>query len=265
MGGQLRELLEHVLEGEPPIGDEVDAVFRDADRLRRRRFRTLLGAGLATVVLVAATGYLLTDVLLPRSATLPVATGAPPAAPVTSAAVPGEAPAPAPSATVDPAREVLEPLLEGRNLRVDADAVERGEGWRRYPIIAADGSPRGSVKVAVYDVPDELCFPVRADPAACARPDRADGFASVRYDDVSDENRQVRQTIARRLADGRTVNVLAAGERDAGAQRGKPPLTGAQAEEMATADRLYAAFGPRERCNDSDTCPDFRVEVPVGD
>ena len=268
MSVQLRELLEHVLEGEPAVGDEVDAVFREADRLRRRRTRRVLAAGLGAAALVTAAGYLLTTTLLPRSAT-PAPTGLPAPAPAVSAAPSaapsavrsGGTPSPKPSAGGDAVRAVVEPLVKGRSLRLAA--TERGDGWRRWAVTTPDGRSRGTVKIAVYDRPDGLCFPVRADPDACARADRKAGFAFVRYDDVSDADRQVRQTIARRLSDGRTVTVLAAGERDAGAEKGKPALTGAQVEQVATDERVFAAFGPDERCDGAGSCPEFRVEVPV--
>jgi hypothetical protein len=71
---QLGDLFEHVLAGEPALGDEVNAVFRDAERLRRRRTRLLLAAGAATAGAIVLAGYLLTTTLLPaRDAPPPVA------------------------------------------------------------------------------------------------------------------------------------------------------------------------------------------------
>ncbi|MEU8817904.1 hypothetical protein [Actinoplanes sp. NPDC048796] len=244
--GPLRELLEHVLEGEPSVGDEVDAVFRRADRLRRRRTQLLLGSGLLGAVAIVAAGYLLTTTLLP---------GAPSAvAPVVS--VPATVrPAPAVSEASDGVREMVEPLIVGRGLGIKS--VERGDGWRRYHVVEGD-EPRGAIDVAVYHEPDGYCFPVKADKKACARVDKAGDLEFVRYDDVSDEDWQVRQTIARRPADGRTIAVMATGKRDVGAARGKPGLTGAQVEQVATDDRVFDAFGA-ETCRKG--CPSFRTPV----
>ncbi|MEV4350667.1 hypothetical protein AB0J83_39925 [Actinoplanes sp. NPDC049596] len=246
--GPLRELLEHVLEGEPSVGEEVDAVFRRADRLRRRRTQLLLGSGLLGAAAIVAAGYLLTTTLLPGRPAVTVT-------PVVS--IPASvAPAPAVTVTSDAVRDLVEPLIEGRGL--DVKSVERGDGWRRYHVVDGD-QPRGAVDVAVYDKSDDYCFPVKADKKACARVDQAGGLEFVRYDDVADENWQVRQTIARRASDGRTVAVMATGKRDVGAEKGKPALTGAQVEQVATDDRVFDAFGP-ETCEQG--CPPFRT--PVG-
>ncbi|MBM2623010.1 hypothetical protein JIG36_46670 [Actinoplanes sp. LDG1-06] len=260
MSAPLSQLLEHVLEGEPPLGDEAEAVMRRADTLRRRRTQGILALGAVTAVVIVALGYVLTSTLLaPRPATVkavPTTAGivaaTPP--PIASQATP----APRPTAA-DSVLDVIEPLIEDRQLRVVAGSAERGGGWRRYEIADSDGRPRGTVEVAVFDVRKKWCFPVEADSDKCARPDRADGLEFVRYDDVSDPDRQVRQTIAQRLDDDRTVAVMAAGERDAGAQRGKPGLTGAQVEQVATDERIFDAFGKRENCEDG--CPDFPTPV----
>ncbi|MDY7086382.1 MAG: hypothetical protein SYR96_14880 [Actinomycetota bacterium] len=252
MSAPLSRLLEHVLEGEPPIGDEVDAVFRQADRLRRRRTRAVLALGAATAGLIAVLGYVLTSTLL-----------APPPAPIeqpSQAPVLTAEPSPAPA---DRVRDVIEPLVEGRELRVRPGQPERGDGWRRYEITDSDGRSRGVVQVAAFDVRKKWCFPVAADPGECARPDRAGGLEFVRYDDVDDPDRQVRQTIARRLDDGRTVAVMAAGKQDAGAERGRPALTGAQVEQVATDERVFEAFGPGEDCDKG--CPDFETPVEKQD
>ena len=74
------------------------------------------------------------------------------------------------------------------------------------------------------------------------------------------------QTIARRLSDGRTVAVMATGERGTDdATRGKPPLTGAQVQRIATDPDLLPAFTPAESCTPpTDTaCPVFRVPLPT--
>ena len=139
--------------------------------------------------------------------------------------------------------------------RTKADC--KGDGWRRYHVVDGD-QPRGAVDVAVYDRPEDYCFPVKADKKACARADEAAGLEFVRYDDVSDADWQVRQTIARRLSDGRTVAVMATGKRDVGAERGKPALTGAQVELVATDERVLDAFGG-EACGNG--CPPFRTPI----
>src|SRR4029453_14640242 len=43
-----------VFGGEPPLGDGVDAVYRRAEVIRRRRLRAVVGAGVAAVVAIAA-------------------------------------------------------------------------------------------------------------------------------------------------------------------------------------------------------------------
>ncbi|GAB2592030.1 hypothetical protein Aab01nite_38190 [Paractinoplanes abujensis] len=259
MSAPLSQLLEHVLEGEPPAGDEVDAVFRRADRLRRRRTQGILGAGAVTAAIIVALGYVLTSTLLaPRPATIKAVPATPGLGAVSPPLVPSQAPVPGPSAP-DGVLEVIEPLVEGRELRVVPGSAERGDGWRRYEVAEPDGRSRGTVEVAVFDVRKKWCFPVAADPDECARPDRAAGLEFVRYDDVSDADRQVRQTIAHRLDDGRTVAVMALGKRDAGAQRGKPGLTGAQVEQVATDERVFDAFGRKEDCGKG--CPDFNTPV----
>ncbi|MBL7256312.1 hypothetical protein [Paractinoplanes lichenicola] len=259
MSAPLSQLLEHVLEGEPPVGDEVDAVLRRADKLRRRRTQGILGLGAVTAGIIVALGYVLTSTLLaPRPATLEAVPTTAGIVAVTPPPLLSRAPATAPAAS-DAVLEVIEPLVEGRELRIVAGSAERGNGWRRYEIADVDGRSRGTVEVAVFDVRKKWCFPVAADPDECARPDRAAGLEFVRYDDVSDADRQVRQTIARRLGDGRTVAVMAAGERDAGAQRGKPGLTGAQVEQVATDERVFDAFGRKEACGKG--CPDFSTPV----
>ncbi|XVV14339.1 hypothetical protein ACQP2X_08340 [Actinoplanes sp. CA-131856] len=245
--GPLRELLEHVLEGEPSVGEEVDAVFRRADRLRRRRTQLLLGSGLLAAAGVVAAGYLITTTLLP---------GAPTAVAPAVSAPATVRPAPAVSEASDGVREMVEPLIAGRGLGIKS--VERGDGWRRYHVVDGD-EPRGAIDVAVYDKPDDYCFPVKADKKACARVDKAGGLEFVRYDDDSDADWQVRQTIARRPGDGRTMAVMATGKRDVGAERGKPGLTGAQVEQVATDERVFDAFGA-ETCEKG--CPPFRT--PVG-
>lgn len=253
MSAPLSRLLENVLEGEPPIGDEVDAVFRRADRLRRRRTQVVLALGATSAGIVAVLGYVLTSTLLAPAAPSKVA-----APNKVASRAPSEAPAPA-TASADRVLAVIEPLVEGRDMRVVPGQPGRGDGWRQYEITDADGRSRGTVRVAVFDVRGNWCFPVAAEPGECARPDRAGGLEFVRYDDVDDPDRQVRQTIARRLDDGRTVAVMAAGERDAGAQRGRPALTGAQVEQVATDERVFEAFARGEDCDKG--CPDFSTPV----
>ncbi|WP_127504124.1 hypothetical protein [Actinoplanes solisilvae] len=255
MSTPLNRLLEHVLEGEPPLGDEVDAVFRRADRLRRRRGHLVLAAGVATAGLIVSLGYVLTTTLLPSPPAGPVATAAPGAevVAVTPPPTPSMRPLPTPS-RADSVLAVIEPLVEGRGLTVVPGSAERGDGWRRYGIAGSDGRARGSIEVGIFDVRKKWCFPVAADPDACARADSTEGVESVRYDDVSDPDRQVRQTIARRLDDNRVVAVMASGT-----ARRKPALTGAQVEQVATDERIFDAFRKPENCNDG--CPEFGTPV----
>jgi hypothetical protein len=258
MSARLGDLLQHVVDGEPALGDEVDDVFRRAGRLRRRRTRSLVAGAVAAVVGVAAAGYLLTTTLLPDppAAAPPVARSAAPAVWVP------------PSAMADRVLSVLAPMIDKKRMHIFPRPPERGEGWRQYSVLDSDGRPHGTVEVAVYDVPAKLCFPVLADPGSCARAEKADGGVEFRrYDDEEDLDWQVHQTIARRVADGRTVVVMVTGERGTDdAARGRPALTGAQVERAATDERMFAAFDADEACGGSGSgdCPVFRVPVPVG-
>jgi hypothetical protein len=256
MSVQLNRLLEHVLDGEPELGDEIDAVFRRADRLRRHRTRALIAAGVAIAAVIVATGYALTTTLMPG--TTPDA--AAPAAARSSAV-------PLPSTVADPVLALIAPIVDGRKMHIYPRPPERGSGWRQYSIVDQDGSPRGTVEVAVYSVAEDLCFPVLAAPRKCARTEWAPaGIEYVRYDDDHDLAWQVHQTNARRITDGRTVAVMATGERGTdNASRGKPGLTGAQIEQIATDRRLFNAFGPSEQCSgpSSGACPAFKVPVPL--
>ncbi|WP_250036202.1 hypothetical protein [Paractinoplanes maris] len=259
MSAPLNRLLEHVLEGEPPLGDEVDEVFRRAARLRRRRTQAVLLAGAGTAGLIVVLGYALTATLLSSPpATISPGT-ADPGDVVAATAPPMPSGVPAPAPVTDGVRTVVEPLLEGRRLRIVPASARRGDGWRQYRIADAQGRSRGTVRVAVFDVRKKWCFPVAADPEACARPDRTGGLEFVRYDDVSDPDRQVRQTVTRRNGEDQVLAVLAAGEVDAGAQRGRPALTGAQVEQVATDERVLDAFDAGEDCDDG--CPDFPTPV----
>ena len=256
MTAELGDLFEHVLAGEPALGDEVDVVFRDADGLRRRRTRLLLAAGAATAGAIVLAGYLVTTTLLP-------ARGAPPAAAPTRGA------SPMPSAVSDPVLRVIAPIVDGGRLRILPRQPGRGFGWRQYSVLDHDGRPRGVVEVAVYAVPERMCFPVPGAGSGCARAENAaDGVEYVRYDGGGDADWQENETIARRTADGRTVAVLAAGERGTGdVAAGRPALTGEQVRQIAADIRLISAFGPRERCNGpaAGACPVFKVPVPAQD
>jgi hypothetical protein len=242
---QLNRLLEHVLDGEPELGDEIDAVFRRADRMRRRRARMLVAAGVAGTAVIVATGYALTSTLMPHTGT-----GAPVAA--RSSAAPS-------STGADPVLALISPIVEGRKMHIYQRPPERGSGWRQYSVVDQDGKPRGTVELAVYSVAEDLCFPVPAAPAKCARTKWAPaGIEYVRYDDDHDPDWQVHQTIARRISDGRTVAVMATGERGTdNASRGKPGL--------ATDRRLFNAFNAGEQCSgpSSGACPAFKVPVPL--
>ncbi|WP_433302245.1 hypothetical protein ACQP2F_08495 [Actinoplanes sp. CA-030573] len=253
---QLTSLLEHVLDGEPEAGDAVDEIFRRADRLRRRRTRALLAAGLAAVVVIVVAGWLLTTTLMPAAGPDVKTT------PATAGAVT------APPAVADRVLALLAPVAAEKKMDLAPRPPERGDGWRQYSVTDRDGKPRGTLEVAVYAVRDDLCFPVTAAPGSCAKTEWAPaGIEYVRYDDDQDPGWQVHETIARRISDGRTVVVMATGERDAGRPSdGKPGLTGAQVEKVATDKRLFDAFGPDEKCPGpaADACPVFKVPVPAG-
>ncbi|MET0423559.1 MAG: hypothetical protein ABW046_06785 [Actinoplanes sp.] len=256
MSVHLNELLEHVLEGEPALSDEVDEIFRRAGKLRRRRTRILLGSGIVVSAVIALAGYLLTTALLPGAKT-------PTARP--SAAAPSVSVAPAvvvPSAVTDGVLATIAPLVDSKQLQIVPRRPDRGDGWRQYTVLDRGGASRGTVEVAIFDAPDKMCFPVRADPVACAHTEQAaGGIEYVRYDDDRDLDWQVHQTVARRPSDGRAVVVMATGERGTGdAVLGKPALTGAEVEKVATGAALFAAFGSDERCTAN--CPAFKV--PVG-
>lgn len=246
----LNDLLERVFAAEPPPGDAVDAVFRHAEALRRRRLRGLIAAGVVAVLLVAGLGYGLTTVLLPGT--------------VRRAVTPTVTPVGTP---VDPALLAVRAAVD-RNLRVVPREPARGPGWRRFTVLSRDsGRPRGIVEVSVYSAPAGLCFPVLSDRAACARPDRLGADVEyVRYTADRDPNWQVNQAITRRLTNGRVITVLATGERGTGdAEAGRPPLSAVQTVTLAADGRLIGAFGADETCNGRDsTCPLLTVPVPTG-
>jgi hypothetical protein len=128
-------------------------------------------------------------------------------------------------------------------------------------VVDESGKPRGVVQVAVYAAAKDLCFPVLADRGACARPEHAaDGVEYLRYDDDQDTGWRVRQTIAHRRSDGRTIAAMAVGEHGTA----KPPLSGAQIQKLATDPALMSAFAPVETCTgpSAAACPTFRVTVP---
>ena len=255
MTAPLGEMLEHVLAGEPAIADEVDTVFRQADALRRRRTRTLLAAGAAIAGTIVLAGYLLTTTLLP-------ARGAPPSGPAASR----PSAVPVPSAIADPMLAVLAPVVDAGRLRIVPRPPQRGYGWRQYSVLTPDGKPRGTVEVAVYARPDGLCFPRHDGRDGCAPVEHAaGGIDYVRYGGDTDPDWQVNQTIARHKAGGRTVALMATGERDvADPADGRPALSGSQIVRLATGPGLLAAFGAGERCDGppADACPVFKVPVP---
>ncbi|MCU7729878.1 hypothetical protein ODJ79_39700 [Actinoplanes sp. KI2] len=266
----LGRLLEQALDGEPAPRDEIDEVFRRADKLRRRRLQAAVGAGVAVIAVIAAAGYALTTTLLPpgqqRDAGRhdPVQAGAP-VRPVAAPQATRTA-APPPSIAADPVLRLLAPIVEGRQERIRPRPPERGNGWRQYSVTDRDGTPRGTVTVAVYATGRDFCFPVRAGSHRCARVAWAPGGVEyVRYDDGNDRDWQARQTTARRTSDGRTIALMATGEHGGDtAAAGKPGLTGAQVERLATDRRLFDAFGRGEDCfgPSSGACPAFKVPLP---
>jgi hypothetical protein len=241
----LGERLAPALAGEPPVGDAVDEIFQRADRLRRRRARLVLAAGAGLVAVVVGAGYALTTLMLP--------------------AAPRHTPASAAPPRPDHIRELLTATVRGSHLSVVPREPARGEGWRQYLVLTAAGRPHGLIEVSVYDAPEGLCFPVRADAAACARPMTAPANVQyVRYAEDRDPDWQVVEVVARHLADGRTVVVQATGERGTGSRTaGRPPLGPAVAVRVATDPRLAAAFDPDESCNDDAACPVLRVPLKV--
>jgi hypothetical protein len=260
VSAQLRGLLEHLVAGEPAdpsLDAEVEAVFRRAGLLRRRRTRMLAGAGAAAAAVVATAGYLIFTTLLPAT------TPAPPAVVPTVSAVP------VPSAIADPVLALVAPLVDGKKMHVYPRSPERGNGWRQYSVVTAAGDPRGTVQVAVYAAPEDLCFPVLSGSDECAETEWAPkGVEYVRYDDDKDVDWQVHQTISRRISDGRVVAVMATGERGTdNPSKGKPALSGKEIERIATDPRLGDAFGPGEDCwgPSAGACPVFRVPVPAPD
>lgn len=241
----LGDRLAPALAGEPPVGDAVDEIYRRAERLRRRRARVVLAAGAGVVAVVAATGYALTTVLLPATPVRTTASAAPP--------------------PPDRIRELLTATVRPSHLTVVPREPARGDGWRQYLVLTADGRPHGLIEVSAYAAPEGLCFPVLADPSACARPmTLATNVQYVRYAEDRDPNWQVTEVIARHLTDGRTVVVQATGERGTGSRTaGRAPLSPPVAAQIATDPRLAAGFDPQETCNDNAACPTLRVPVKV--
>jgi hypothetical protein len=239
-------LFEQVLQHEPPVEDGPAAVYRRVDRMRRRRVRTLIGVGVGLVLVVGAIGYGVTTALLPRAATLIGAE--------TTPTVPSE-----------PVLAVLAPVLARKGYRIVPRPPLGGTGWRQYLVVAGDGKPHGVVEISAYATPNGLCFPVLADAKACARPQIAPGNVDyVRYGADKDVDWQVTEVIARRRADGRTIAVLATGERGTGnATAGRPPLTGPETARVAIDPRTADAFAPQELCTAPDAaCPALKVPVP---
>jgi hypothetical protein len=232
----LDERLARAFAEEPPLGDAIDAVFRRAEQVRRGRLRRLLLAGLLAVLAV-------TTVLLP--------------APVHRAAASAPSPAGA-----DPIGGALADLT-GLTILPHPPS---GSGWRQYLAVDDRGRSHGQILVLAYDRPNGLCLPVLADRTACALPEHATGTVEyARYAWDTDVDRQINEAIARRRADGRTIAVMATGDRDTGrAETGRPPLTGLQTAKAATDPRIMGGFAGTERCNDpAAACPGLKVPVPA--
>lgn len=244
------EVLEQVFAGgEPPIQGGVAEVYRRAERMRRARLRAVIAAGAVAALLAAAVGYVLTTSVVPST--------------------PRRNPQPAeaaPAPEVDPVLTILRGTADG-SLRIVPRAPAAGPGWRQYTVLhRKTGRPHGMIEVSVYSAPDGVCFPVLADPQACARPEYfADDVEYARYADDRDVDWQVYQAMGRRLSDGRLLAVMSTGERGTGdADTGRPPLTPLQTATLATDTRLMSAFGPGESCNGPDpACPLLKVPVPV--
>jgi hypothetical protein len=230
-------LVEALPEREPPVGDAVEDIFRRAEVVRRRRVRALLAAAALAVAGIVAVGYACTTLLLP-------------AAP--QRAAPRHVPAGTGSTSVP---DTIRPVLAASGLRVVAREPARGDGWRRYRVLAPNGRSRGVIEISAYRAPNGLCFPVRGHPGVCARPDlAASGVAYVRYTADRDVNWQVNQVVAR-FPDGCVIVVQATGERGTGsAATGRPPLSALVAARIATDPRVAAAFGEREGDGAGDRC-----------
>lgn len=243
-------LLAGVLIGEPPVGEGVAAVYRRAEKLRRRRVRRVVAAGLVSAVVVAAFGYALATAVIPTPYLRMQ-----PATPVAG-----------PDPVVDPVLVTLEPVLRDNGLRAVRREPSAGEGWRQYAVAdAKSGRPRGLIEVAAYLAPDGLCFPVLREREACARPMGGGDVEYARYSDDRDVDWQVQEAMARRLSDGRVVAVMATGERGTGRRAdGRPPLTAAQVARVAVDVRVMSAFDPDEQCTGPDAaCPVLKVPVPT--
>lgn len=243
-------VLDRACAGEPAVGDAVEDIFRRAERLRRRRARTVIVAGLSVVLIVILLGYALTTVFMPGSS------------PRSAAAV--AVPQPRPSAELDPVLAVLSGPVDAAGYRIVPRLPSSGLGWRQYTVLSAEGQGHGIVTVVIYDASAGLCLPVASEPTACARPDTTTvGIEYARYADTDEPGHQVHEVIARRVVDGRTVAVQVAGERghdDAG--RGRPALTTREAARIATQPRLFDGFGLGERCNaPAPSCPELRFPV----
>ncbi|GID98044.1 hypothetical protein ACFQFC_15965 [Amorphoplanes digitatis] len=255
MSALLTDVLQRACESEPLPGDDATAdIVARADRLRRRSAWSLVLAGVATVGIVILLGYTATTVLLPGPK------------PPTTAAV--AVPQPRPSGVLDPVLAKLAPPIDAKGYTIVPADPASGPGWRRYVVQDRDGAPRGMVEVLVFDAEAGLCLPVSADPSACALPDRtAAGVEYARYSTTDDVDWQVNQVIARRPVDGRTVAVMATGERGTGsAEAGEPPLTMAETAEVATDPHLPDAFGVGERCNrPAPSCPILKFPVRPSD
>ncbi|MEU4216467.1 hypothetical protein [Actinoplanes sp. NPDC026623] len=254
MSALLTEVLQRACESEPPPGDAAADIVARSERLRRRRAWGVVFAAVVVVVIVVLLGYALTTVLLPGPK------------PPSTAAVP--VPQPRPSSVLDPVLARLAPLIDAKGYEIVPPEPASGSGWRRYVVHDAAGAPRGLVEVVVFDAEAGICLPVLADPAACALPDRTGaGIEYARYADTGDVDWQVNQVIARRVVDGRTVAVMATGERGTGsAEAGRPPLSITEVEQVATDPHLQDAFGVGERCNrPAPACPILRFPVRPSD
>jgi hypothetical protein len=237
-------LVEALPDQEPPVGDAVEDIFRRAEVVRRRRVRALLAAAALAVVGIVAVGYALTALLLPTA--------------------PRHAPAEAgnTSAPGDAVRDLIRPVLAASGLRLVPHEPARGDGWRRYRVLAPNGRSRGVIEISAYPAPNGLCFPVRGHPGVCARPDvAAGGVAYVRYTTNGDVNWQVNEVIAR-FPDGRMIVVQAMGERGTGTgAAGRPPLSALVAARIAADPRIAAGFGDGDEDRCAAECPVLRVPV----
>jgi hypothetical protein len=283
----IRDLLDGVIDDEPPLPDAAVAVFGLADKLRKRRRRRVLIGATCVVVTVALTGNALTEWLLPAvvpqvtgdrqpsptpgasggpgvqgsgvqgsGAALRSASGAPSGAIGAGASAAPDVSASS-AATTDPVLGRVVAALGNRGFAFQR--TEQGEGWRRYAVLVG-GTPTGTLETVVYATTAGLCLPKDAattgTPESCVRMARKDGLRYYTYEDADDG---VTEAVLVRQSDSRAYAVQATGGSGQGA-----PLTVTELKRVALDPNLLDAFSPDEWCDRPDSsCPDLAVPVPA--